>query len=53
MLKEEKIKEMLQGARNRVGGFKAYNELFLLGYKTALKDVLEVKRPKAQPANTH
>ena len=50
MLKELEVRSLLYQVENRQGKFEKYNSIFLLGYKIALQDVLEVKRPKAMPS---
>lgn len=50
MKSEKEIRAILSLVENRYGEFDNYNSIFLLGYKMALQDVLEIKRPKAMPA---
>ena len=50
MKSEKEIISILYQVENRQGEFEKYNSIFLLGYKMALQDVLEIKRPKAMPA---
>lgn len=50
MLSEEEIKEKIEAVNNRRKEFKAYNDIYLAGYKRALQDVLEIKQPKAKPS---
>ena len=46
MKSEKEVKEMLK----KIKIDKVYGTCYKLGYKTALEDVLEIKRPKAKPA---
>ena len=42
----------IEGLYNRREQFLvSYNDIFKAGYKMALEDVLEIKRPVAQPAS--
>lgn len=48
MISENKARDLLMNADINLV---AYNDVYRSGYKSALRDVLEIKLPKAYPAS--